>query len=77
MTPGVLLHFSGLLDNVLSLLYLDHRRARAEAESRRKALQERAKKGLLTAEEKAKLEEEEKELRSGAQKKDKDGCIVC
>ncbi|KZS93625.1 hypothetical protein SISNIDRAFT_474213 [Sistotremastrum niveocremeum HHB9708] len=47
------------------------RRAKAERESQRRALQERAKKGLLSPEEKAKVDADLAEA-----KKEKDGCII-
>ncbi|PSR70464.1 hypothetical protein PHLCEN_2v13615 [Hermanssonia centrifuga] len=47
------------------------RRARAERESRRKAMQARAKKGLLSEEEKAILAAEEAEAAT-----EKDGCVI-
>lgn len=51
------------------------RRARAERESRRKAMMERAKKGLLTEQEKLILAAEEAERARGVHSSDKE-CVV-
>lgn len=51
------------------------RRARAERESRRKAMMERAKKGLLTEQEKLILAAEEAERAQGVRSSDKE-CVV-
>ncbi|KAG8900710.1 hypothetical protein FRB99_005803 [Tulasnella sp. 403] len=58
--------------NLVNPFNKTERRSRAEEESRRKALKERAKKGLLTPSEKAKLAEEEAAAKQGG----KDDCII-
>ncbi|KAI6114335.1 hypothetical protein F5141DRAFT_1105976 [Pisolithus sp. B1] len=63
---------SPLLSNPLSKT---GRRARAERESRRKAMMERAKKGLLTEQEKLILAAEEAERAQGVRSSDKE-CVV-
>ncbi|KAI6130005.1 hypothetical protein EDD17DRAFT_1470561 [Pisolithus thermaeus] len=63
---------SPLLSNPLSKT---DRRARAERESRRKAMMERAKKGLLTEQEKLILAAEEAERAQGVRSSDKE-CVV-
>jgi len=52
-----------------------YRRAKEERESRRKAMTERAKRGLLTEEEKLILAEEEAARAQGIKKADKE-CVV-
>lgn len=71
MNICIFIHHRHCIHVIVATYYL--RRAKAERESQKKALKERAKKGLLSEEEKLRLATAEAE---GNQQDDKKECVV-